>query len=947
MIKNMQNKQTILTRLKHFLQVLFGTAFISKKEDLTNDAIWLNLTFHDNTITSLSQKAEDIFGNSKQIIQKKFTDFIHKDDTKLRQKFYKNALEELKSIKRNIFLSKALCYRVLYADKKYHWIAETLVLTTDADNHYTCISFFEEIKQNDITLIEQHYQQTSCDLLKYIDFCENIQMPIFILNYEGFAQANKTGCNLYEVQNSKQLRKLALYDVMDVTSYAANKLLNRAMNNYMKNLHFDYLQIDGTQIDIVAYIYPLSHLDHLILTYKLVLVKKVDIHKANKILHSRLFENNPMPMAIVDYERKLIYTANLAARKLYGYGEDFTMNTPLQNIMSQEFKDFSKSLEEMTKQGYVNIREQEHKKKNGEIFYVDIFAFPYLFKDKQMICYSLTDVSEKVARKNQIQKLNIALEYSPNFLLIVNKKLQIEYVNNTFANRCGLAKEKTLGKAIDYFLTEDTKTINKILSDTLNTGNIKSTDMLCKSHDGKNFWANMLSAPIKSNNDKITGLILTGEDLTSKHLYDNEIHKLKLYDNLTGLGNRQYILNKLKDFFDNKQTKASLIVIDIDKLSLINESLGLSSGDLIIKKTADRLKCHVQQNDTLARLGNDEFILLHVLDEAQDSKVYIQKLIDNIMNSFKEPMNIKNHKLTCNISIGTIILNEKDIKDPQSALRCVELALHKAKEIQEKSSYCRFSTQLMDMAYERFNLEQRLKNALKLNQFVLYYQTKTDLNTNKSVGYEALLRWIDENNTLVPPLEFIPFAEESGLILQISDWVLKEACLQSVKWEKENKQAKIAVNLSIRQFKEPDFVQKIQTTLKQTKVNPANIELEITESMLIKDLNNTISLLRELKNLGVSLAIDDFGTGYSSFSYIKKLPIDILKIDKMFIDNLPEDKKDCAIVKTIITLAKKLNMLVVAEGIETEKQAIFLKENNCDLAQGYFYAKPLPVGQIN
>ncbi len=942
----MKNTDSFLVRIKQAFKLLLGKANLEKKDELRNNIIWLKFKEDNDTIIEINQKAEDTLGNSKNLYKKKFSEFIHSEDLALRQNFYYNSLEEATSNIHNNYLSDTICYRVLLRDGQYHWIAETGLFSTDKDGDRIYISFLVEVEQEHIDKLEQNHKRYENDLKGYVQFCENMQSAIIVLDKDRIIAGNTASYKLYEVASNDELKGMSLYDIMEVTKDAVASLTKRALAGYIRNLYFDYLQIDGTRIDIAAYVYPMPHLNHLILIYKIVSRETADMSKANKMLHSRLFEDNPVAMTIVDPINNLIHTANLAARKLYKYDDNSMRDLPLEKITNSTFDSY---IEDMLKQGYIQINEQEHKNINGESFYVDIFAFPYKIKEKQMICCSISNVSDRVKSKEQVQKLGIALENSPNFIVIANKQLEAEYVNNTFLNRSGLKKEEVLGKHISQLAADNVQEIHEFLSSTLTKGDIKSGDILCKGYnDKKNFWVNIISAPIKYYNDEIIGMVLTGEDLTLKNSYNTQINKLKLYDTMTGLANRQYIFNKLEEYFRNSKTKASLSVIDLDKLSSINETLGLSSGDIIIKITADRLKKHLSANDILARLGNDEFALLHILDDKDDGtyiEEHIKNLQENIISSFKEAIIVKKHKLVCNISIGTVLL-PNDAKDSENALRYAELAMYQAKEIKGKSSYYQFSKNLLQTVNKRFKLEQGLKKALKLKQFVLYYQAKINLNTNKIYGFEALLRWIDQDNNIVSPLDFIPIAEETGLILPISDWVLEEACKQSVIWERENKQAKIAVNISPRQFQETNFIQKVKETLDKTGVNPNNIELEITEGMLIKDMKQALYLLHQLKALGVTLAIDDFGTGYSSFAYIKEMPVDVLKVDKAFIDNLPSNKKDCAIAHTIITLAKELNMLVVAEGIEANEQAEFLQKNSCDYAQGYFYAKPLEVNQI-
>ncbi len=943
----MKNKSTFLQRAKQALSVLLGNATLAKKDDLSYNVMWINFIANNHEILKIGDLVCENIGLEKTLCGADYYKFIHQDDIGLRDRFYTDAYELFKKSGSQIFLTSSLYYRVLYKNKGYRWVGECGLFTTNEENEEIYIAFLIELDEENIEKVKQNYPKSLNDIQKYVDFCETLQTPVLVLDKKSFVVGNEPALKIYESDSEEEFAKNILSDVMDVSESSVLNLYMRALNGYIQNLHFDFFQSDGTRIDVVSYIYPLPHLGYVVLVCNIVHVETVDMSRSNRLLYSKLFEDNPVPMAIVDYENKTFHAANLATRELYGLGNESVKDIRISDLMNYKFDDFKYSLEEIAQKGYMRLEEVEHKTLDGKsTFFVDIFGFPYKVKDKTMMCYSLTNVSERVSQKRRLRKLGIALEHSPNFIVIIDKELKVEYVNATLLNRCGLRNEDALGKYVDQFVLDNFEAMENFLTDALNTGNISSGDILCKSHDGNHFWVKVLCTPIKSSNGNVIGAVLVGEDLTLKYFYDDQIYKLKLYDEITGLGNRQYIFNKLEEFFKKKNQKAVLCILDIDRLSSINESLGLSSGDAIIKSTANTLKEHVGKNDILARLGNDEFVFLHVLGD-DDSKIDINNFLRKIIASFKKPTDVNKNKLTYDVSMGVVMLDDKSgIKEPESALRYAELAMYEAKKVRGISNYYKFSSHLKNLVGKRFDVEQNLKKALELNRFVLYYQAKVDLKSNEICGFEALLRWIDDDNNVIFPQSFIPIAEENGLILQIGDWVLEEACKQSVAWSKQNRQAKIAVNLSVKQFQEPNFVRNVKNILDKTGVNPANIELEITESMLISDVKHALDIMYQLKALGVTLAIDDFGTGYSSFAYIKQMPIDVLKVDKAFIDNLPENKKDCAIATTIITLAKELNILVVAEGIETEKQALFLQNNHCDYAQGYYYTKPLEVSEV-
>ena len=441
-------------------------------------------------------------------------------------------------------------------------------------------------------------------------------------------------------------------------------------------------------------------------------------------------------------------------------------------------------------------------------------------------------------------------------------------------------------------------------------------------------------------------------DITDRKHKENKIAEQKdnLYyqahhDFLTQLPNRTLFQDRLEQAIAKAKRnnfKIALLFIDLDHFKEINDSLGHDVGDEILKIVTTRLEAAKRDEDTLARLGGDEFtIILEDLHQVQDASLISNKILE----SLAKPMNISNNVLYVSSSIGISIYPD-DGESTQSLLKFADSAMYKAKD-EGRNNFQYYSSALTELAFERVVMESSLRTALENEEFVVYYQPQVNGATNKLIGMEALVRWQHPTMGLVSPSKFIPLAESTGLIVELDRYVMKTAMIQIARWYKEGlNPGVLAMNLALKQLKQEDFITMFKSLIQETNCKPEWLELEVTEGQIMTNPDEAIKSLNKISDLGVELAVDDFGTGYSSLAYLKRLPIDKLKIDQAFVRDLPGDEEDAEITKAVIALAKSLNLKVIAEGVETKEQRDFLVENGCKKIQGYFYSKPVPTNEF-
>lgn len=444
------------------------------------------------------------------------------------------------------------------------------------------------------------------------------------------------------------------------------------------------------------------------------------------------------------------------------------------------------------------------------------------------------------------------------------------------------------------------------------------------------------------------GVVLTGIIFVLIKKYEDsqrKIFQLAYYDDLTKIPNRKFFEDKLLRFIeDSKQfkQKVALIYIDLDNFKVVNDTVGHAQGDTVLRQVGELIKGCLRQSDIVSRFEGDEFVvLLPGITEKND----VINIVKRVINVLQTPFLLNEKKFYVTASMGVAIYPD-DAEDMKTIVQYADMAMNHAKE-QGKNQYCLFESYMSTKLLEKYQLEEDLRHALDRQEFVLYYQPQIDIMTGKMVGVEALIRWNHPTKGCISPAKFIPLAEETGLIVPIGEWVIRTACRQSTEWRKKGfSDVRISVNLSAKQFQQPDFVEMLMEIIEETDMNSELLDLEITESLAMLDIELTKKILQKLRTMKINISLDDFGTGYSSLNYLKQLPINTVKIDKTFVDNITVDTSQQTIAKAVIDLSHNMALQVIAEGVETWDQFSFLKFQKCDKVQGYLFSRPLSLEEI-
>jgi diguanylate cyclase (GGDEF)-like protein/PAS domain S-box-containing protein len=664
-----------------------------------------------------------------------------------------------------------------------------------------------------------------------------------------------------------------------------------------------------------------------------------------------MFEASPLPMWLWDDETLRFLAVNEAAIAHYGYSRDEFLRMTVRDIWAPDCDPVRYESElgnRAHEQNLVLVR--RHRTRNGAVIEVEVTARRLLHEDRTVWLSLANDVTERRRAEAALR------ESEEQFRQLANNIPQVFWIADTLQKRTlylSPAAETLLGRPLEQLLARPRLLVRAVhpqdrarvhaARKSAAAGDYDLTYRIVRP-DGTIRWVRDRAFPVRDAAGRIYRIAGIAEDVTERRAAEERLLHLAHYDLLTNLPNRVLFYDRLKQALAQarrNQWIVGVVFIDVDRFKNVNDTLGHAIGDKLLQQVSERLVRAVRAGDTVGRLGGDEFaIVLTHLASAQDASLVAQK----IMASFSAPFPLEGAEIYVTASLG-ITLYPDDSTDQDTLIRNADTAMYRAKEA-GRNSYQFYTPEMNVRALEILGIESGLRRALEREEFLLYYQPKASLAEGDIVGVEALLRWRHPERGMVAPGEFMPVLEETGLVVAVGNWVMNSVCAQIKAWEQAGiEPVPVAINLSARQFAARDLGATIEHVIEAHGVDPRLIELEITESSLMANTEEAVKTLERLNQFGVRLSIDDFGTGYSSLAYLKRFPLDSLKIDRSFVSGLTTDADDATITRAVISMAHSLGLKVVAEGVETEAQLAFLYEYGCDEIQGYCFARPMPAAE--
>ena len=643
-------------------------------------------------------------------------------------------------------------------------------------------------------------------------------------------------------------------------------------------------------------------------------------------------------------DTRFVYVSELY-QKLTGYtDQELLGDNSLKNIHADDREKVRQQAIKCLKKESFEPYEYRFTRKDGELRYILETVTPIMFKGKRATLGSFMDITE---RKIMEEKYRGILENIQEAYFEVDLNGHCIFFNDSLCRITGYPREELSGASYKNITDEEnSRIVFQAFHKVFKTGQpTEGFDWRIKRKDGTQSYIEASVSLQKTASGKPVGFKGIIRDITERKNIEQELQHLATHDTLTGLPNRLMVGQLLDHAIQSAHRynrQLAVFFVDLDRFKTVNDSLGHDAGDRLLKEVAARLRQSLRHVDVVGRLGGDEFIIL--IEDFQDVK-QLEILAHKILATVMQPMFLLGEECRVTASIGISVFPQHG-RDEQSLMKNADIAMYFAKE-EGKNNFQFYSENMHAMSSARLAIETNLRHAIERNELYLNYQAQLDFRTNEIAGVEALLRWNNRYLGLVTPTQFIPIAEETGLIVPIGRWVLRTACMQNVAWQKQGlPPVSMAVNLSLRQLMDETFLQDVRDILEETGLAPQLLELEITENMVMHSPARLIPVLTKIKALGVRLTIDDFGTGYSSLAQLKNFPIDSIKVDRSFIRNLPQDRDNKAITEAIINMGRSLNLTVIAEGVETKEQERFLRRKVCDEMQGFYFSKPLEPEQF-
>lgn len=659
--------------------------------------------------------------------------------------------------------------------------------------------------------------------------------------------------------------------------------------------------------------------------------------------YRQLVDHSPTPILLLQKE-KIVFINEAAKHALAISLERPLINKPSNQLFADKDTALldSPSLKSSSEQSEKPLQTTFIRADGGKI-QVEVFVSLVEYEGSPATQLVFTDITNRKESDAKLLQAAQIIEHTMEGVLITDASGDIESVNPAFTDITGYDRTEILNKHPRLLISSkhSPEFLNELWDEVRDTGSWRG-ELWNQRKNGEVYPVWMTISCVRDEQGDALHYVMVFSDITSLKQTQSQLEHLAHHDSLTNLPNRLLFEDRLEHAIAQAKRQGrqlAVLFLDLDRFKNINDSLGHAMGDELLKEVAKRLQNILRDDDTAARLGGDEFtVLVENLDDPSQAAVVASKIQDK----FKSPFKIAGRELHVTSSIGISIFPE-DGKDVADLTKNADAAMYQAKE-QGRNNYRYYTSELTRSAFERLLLETELRSALKENQLLLYYQPQISLKNGEMTGAEALLRWHHPRLGIIPPARFIPLAEESGLIHEIGNWVLREACEQTRYLYKQGLfQGRMAVNLSVRQIMQTDLILRFEQIIAESSCPPEMLQLEVTEGIFMGQMKHSVPVLDVFKKLGVSIAIDDFGTGYSSLSYLKQLPIDKLKIDRSFIRDMPHDSDAVAITQAIVSLGKNLGLRITAEGIETMAQQSLLQKMGCQEGQGYLYSPPVPA----
>lgn len=572
------------------------------------------------------------------------------------------------------------------------------------------------------------------------------------------------------------------------------------------------------------------------------------------------------------------------------------------------------------------------------------------YQDKEAIEEELRANFEELKDKEKLlseslERYDLALECSNDIIWEWDVKSDVFYIPKKAEEFIKLKNNETFGLQQyikEYVHSDDRTMFIKDIKDHLEgKTDFYNCEYRFKKNDEQYIWVLTKGRALRDENGNLIRILGSLRDVTDRKIHEERLYEIAHYDALTGLINRKLFNEEVENHIKKKET-FSIMFLDLDDFKKVNDIFGHDFGDELLIHVASLLKIEIGENNIVARVGGDEFLILLNNVNARDE---IISICNKIINLFKNPLNIEGKLISISASSG-IVMYPNDGNSANTLIKRADTAMYKAKA-SGKNNYCFFDNAMSEEIIRRAEVEKNLKNSVLDKEFEINFQPQYNVVIDRIVGVEALIRWNNPQLGRVSPAEFIPIAEESGSIEKIGAWILRKVCEQCNKWEIMNYNfGKVSVNISVVQLQQKDFLSNVKKIIEETQIKPKYLKFEITESVVITNFSNNNEVLKSLMAMGIEIALDDFGTGYSSINYLRKLPINTLKIDKSFVDNIEESKIDKAILKVMINLALEIDIEVIVEGVESKEQLDILKEIGCTQIQGYYFSKPLPLWEL-